>query len=323
MSESTIFDDVFRSNLEKAPHMIIPVINEVFQTDYRIDESIEQGRNELLDDGKKRITDSLLKIRNRCYHMECESNPDRSITIRMIEYDFMAALDAAEKIHDHSIRIRFPRSCVLYLRHEKSTPDNLTVQLLLPDDQIVQYKIPVVKVQSYSADVIFQKQLYFFIPYYILRYEKQLKAKEKNPDIRFRILMDISSLRQRIQEAESSYRYPAEFSYLTDYIGTIADYILKDDPEVRKGVHEIMRGKILTTRTDLIIQDAVNAAIEKNTAEVTAEVTAKVRKNTIYEMVSIGDLTLEAASRYLEMDPGQVLKEMKAEGYPTDTVRTQ
>lgn len=41
-NNSTIFDDVFRTMLERMPSLIIPVINEVFHTSYSEDEKIEQ-----------------------------------------------------------------------------------------------------------------------------------------------------------------------------------------------------------------------------------------------------------------------------------------
>ena len=46
MANSTIFDDVFRTMLEKMPQLIIPLINEVFGTDYPGDIPIVQRRNE-------------------------------------------------------------------------------------------------------------------------------------------------------------------------------------------------------------------------------------------------------------------------------------
>lgn len=46
MANSTIFDDVFRTMLEKMPQLIIPLINEVFGTDYPGDIHIVQKRNE-------------------------------------------------------------------------------------------------------------------------------------------------------------------------------------------------------------------------------------------------------------------------------------
>ena len=35
MESSTIFDDVFRTMLEKMPQLAVPLINEVFGTSYR------------------------------------------------------------------------------------------------------------------------------------------------------------------------------------------------------------------------------------------------------------------------------------------------
>lgn len=38
MENNTIFDDVFRTMLEKMPQLVIPVINEVFHTSYSKEE---------------------------------------------------------------------------------------------------------------------------------------------------------------------------------------------------------------------------------------------------------------------------------------------
>ena len=46
MADNTIFDDVFRTMLEKMPVLIIPVINEVFHTSYTKKDEIVQYRNE-------------------------------------------------------------------------------------------------------------------------------------------------------------------------------------------------------------------------------------------------------------------------------------
>ena len=39
-STNTIFDDVFRTIVEKMPRLVIPLINEVFGTDYSVDEKV-------------------------------------------------------------------------------------------------------------------------------------------------------------------------------------------------------------------------------------------------------------------------------------------
>ena len=42
VSNNTIFDDVFRTMIEKMPELVIPLINEVFVTDYPADIPIIQ-----------------------------------------------------------------------------------------------------------------------------------------------------------------------------------------------------------------------------------------------------------------------------------------
>lgn len=58
---STVFDDVYRTTVQKMPALMIPLINEVFHTDYPEDIAKAQLRNEHLEIQKKLITDSILK----------------------------------------------------------------------------------------------------------------------------------------------------------------------------------------------------------------------------------------------------------------------
>lgn len=46
MTNNTIFDDVFRTMVEKMTYLVVPLINEVFHTAYPEDVKIVQLRNE-------------------------------------------------------------------------------------------------------------------------------------------------------------------------------------------------------------------------------------------------------------------------------------
>ena len=102
------------------------------------------------------------------YHIECESNPKTGMEIRMIEYDFHIVLSKMERYEDKAV-LRFPESAVLFLRHNANTPDKLTVKLVMADGSEVDYKVPIVKVQKYTKEEIFDKNLLFF--YTVLRDE--------------------------------------------------------------------------------------------------------------------------------------------------------
>ena len=56
---STIFDDVFRTIAQKMPQLLIPLINEVFHTNYSEDTDFEQLRNEHYEKYGKIITESV------------------------------------------------------------------------------------------------------------------------------------------------------------------------------------------------------------------------------------------------------------------------
>ncbi len=84
MANNTIFDDVFRTMLEKMPELIIPLINEVFGTAYPADIPIEQQRNEHHTKTGEKITDSRLKIADKVYHIECQSTSDAEMVILLL-----------------------------------------------------------------------------------------------------------------------------------------------------------------------------------------------------------------------------------------------
>lgn len=177
--DGTIYDDVFRTMIDKLPHLVIPLVNEVFSRRYSDSETVTALQNEHMEvmDGKV-ITDSYLKIADRYYHMECQSSPDGTMAIRMMEYDFLIALKHVRK-KGYEYTMEYPESCVLYLRHTDRTPDFLTVHIKLPGGVQADYQIPVIKVNQYKMEYIFEKRLLFLLPYYIMRYEKELSAIEQ------------------------------------------------------------------------------------------------------------------------------------------------
>lgn len=67
MTNNTIFDDVFRTMMEKMTYLIVPLINEVFHTSYPENVKIVHLRNEhQLEDGEL-ITDAQLSFLRRIY----------------------------------------------------------------------------------------------------------------------------------------------------------------------------------------------------------------------------------------------------------------
>lgn len=257
---NTIYDDVFRTMVDKMPKLLIPVINEVFHTQYSQDEEIIFLKNENYSTDGKVITDTCMVICNHMYHIECQSSPDSHMEIRMIEYDFLVALNNAKKVADEYV-MELPRSATLYLRHTEKTPDFLKVTLLIPDArntervQKVTYETPVVKVQKYTKEEIFKKDLIAFLPYYIMRYEKQLPAINRDTERLCALLKEYEDIRDALSRGLKADKDSALFIDLVKLILRISDYFLESEEAVKKGVADVMGGKVLQLESERLLAE--------------------------------------------------------------------
>lgn len=298
-SFNTIFDDVFRTIAQKMPFLLIPLINEAFHTTYTEDQEFEQLRNEHYEKFGKIITDSIIRIGGRLYHIECQSQKDGDMALRMVEYDFAIALEHSSKMKDDIIEIHFPESCVLYIRNHRDMPSYHKARVRFADGQTVTYQVPVIMAQNYTVNKIFEKRLLALLPYHILRYEHFLKSKRMNPKKLGRLLDDYQQICQnllQIQETEEKVQLSIN---LVDLINQIADYVIPKENPVRERIGEVMGGKVL--------QLASERLIEKGRME------GKVKE--LCSMVQDGDISLECAAKRIKVTVPELKKQMLENGY--------
>lgn len=277
MTNNTIFDDVFRTMVEKMTYLVVPLINEVFHTAYPEDVKIVQLRNEhQLEDGEI-ITDSCLRIGDMLYHIECQSLDDETMAVRMVEYDFAIALEHRKKV-DGRYCVEFPRSCVLYLRSGKRTPDFLEVELILPDSQMCVYWVPTVKVEHYTKDSIFEKKLLMLLPFYIMRYEKSADIIEKDSEKLQRLLSEYEDIRNKLGKEISISGRSELYTDLNRLIIRISDYVFRNKEKVRKGVGEVMGGKVLQLESERLREEGMAIGKAEGKAEGEARLSALINR---------------------------------------------
>ena len=246
---NTIFDDVFRTMIEKMPYLAVPLSNEVFHTSYPEDVKITQLRNEHQQKDGEIITDSCLLIGKKMYHIECQSTDDTTMAIRMIEYDFAIAVENAEK-QGRRYRIEFPRSCVLFLRSSGNTPDYLEADVIFPDGKTHVYSIPAIKMADYTKDHIFEKNLLMLLPFYIMRYEKKKHDMRKNLELLQILLDEYDEIRINLEKELTETGKAELYTNLTKLIVKIADHIFEKEEDIRKGIGDVMGGKVLELESE-------------------------------------------------------------------------
>lgn len=234
------FDRTFRTMAEKMPELLIPLINEVFGTDYPLDEEVVQLRNEHQKDKDSITTDSFIRIRNTMYHIECQSVNDNTMAIRMFEYDAMIAIENAVAKEKGIFKIFMPKSCVLYVRANETTPKDHRVIVVFPDGNEHTYQIPCIRCDEYSVEEIFTKKLLFFLPYYMARYQNLKAADNRKIQLLLDEVQDISDRLSAVAEDDQKKRLVMD---LTKLIVQLSDYIFEKETTIKEGVENIMLNK--------------------------------------------------------------------------------
>ena len=258
---STPYDDVFRTLLADCSSLIIPVINEAFGEHYSEDEAVEPEPNEHFlnrQDGEQeeRVTDSCFWILKKRYHVECQSTLDNTMIVRMFEYDSQIAL-THHQLEDQVLTVRFPESAVMYLRHSSKTADEMRIRILTRGGE-VSYGIPVMKVQNYSLDEIFEKRLLFLLPFYLFRYEKQFREMDSSEQKLEPLKNDYERIRQHLIGLEEAGQLTSYSKVLiVDMIYKVMENLAVRYPIVQKGVRAVMGGKVLDHEAKRIKQSGV------------------------------------------------------------------
>ena len=263
---STPYDDVFRTMLNDCSRFILPLLNEVFGENYDGTETIVfandyhfQNKQDGAED--KIITDASFKVIKgdieKKYHLECQSTIDNSMVLRFFEYDSQIALDDAtiEKIvgddggkkSDGVLTVTFPHSAVLYLRSNKNTGDVMTIRFVTPGGE-VKYDIPIIKMQTYTLEDIWEKEIYLLIPFYIFTHEANFPKYNEDENLLQGLVNEFKEICIKMEElTQQGKMSELERRIIIELSKKVIDNIARKYEKIRKGVDGIMGGKVIET----------------------------------------------------------------------------
>ena len=215
----------------------------------------------------RKESDCVLEIKGKRYHLECQSTRDGQILIRMVEYGTRIALEHAMfDSYGARLILELPRSALIYLRggiqknngkgSNKRKAEKLTSGrvCLRVDGQELEFEIPTLNIQAYTLDEIFEKKLYMLIPFYFLRFEKDLKRADALNDtigemerLACRIASEVS--KRSISEQEGNIIFANS--------RLIIRHVMRFfNPKDRERMERTMGGRILTFNFDFDQEEA-------------------------------------------------------------------
>ena len=251
-SSSTPYDDVFKTLLNDLPNCLIPLVNEMFDLNYTGNEYVDHSNNELhsivIANKFKRVVDSSFYIVSendkKHFHIECQSNKDNSMLIRMYEYSTQLAIKD-HHTDSYALQVNLPKSGILYLRSDDTIPEKMNI-VLNAQDSSLNYEIDVLKIKDYDIETIFNKQLYFLIPFYIFRYDDDIeninKDQYKLSLLKSNFTKLIKLLNNKLEQGNIN-----QLTYITlvEMMKIIVESYTKKYNKVNKEVLDVMGGNVL------------------------------------------------------------------------------
>ncbi|MCD7751335.1 MAG: hypothetical protein LUI10_06290 [Lachnospiraceae bacterium] len=257
----TPYDDVLRTLLNDCRQLVIQLVNEVFGENYTGEEEVVFSPNEHFlnqqDGGEdKRITDttfSIIGTKIGKYLLECQTNPDSSMLVRIFEYSTQVALDES-KISGDTLEVVIPNCAILFLRSTRNTPEQMHIRFQFREEYFT-YDIPVIKMQQYTLEDLLRKNLLFLLPFYIFTYDRKLQ--EYNTDegklsaLKTEYQMIMTHLNNLEYHEQLSTYYKKTIVEMTE---KVVDNLTAGYANIRKEVRTVMGGKILEYEAKTILR---------------------------------------------------------------------
>ncbi len=190
--------------------------------------------------------------------------------------------------------VTFPNTAVLYLRTYKKTPNKMKYVIATPGG-IVQYNIPIIKMQDYSLDTIFEKRLFMLIPFYIFSHENRFSEYNRNEQKLKELKAEYQVILEKLDELEQQGVIGAfDKRTIIELSGDVIKEIAQRYKNVQKGIGDMMRGALIETEARTILNQGKSQGI------------SETKKKTAMKMLKRGKLTTEEIAEDLELSIEEV-----------------
>ena len=178
---------------------------------------------------------------------------------------------------EETLTVTFPNTAVLYLRAYKKTPDKMKYVIVTPGGT-VQYDIPIMKVQKYSLDDIFEKRLLMLIPFYIFSHENNFSEYNSNGQKLEKLKAEYQAILERLDKLEQQGVIGAfDKRTIIELSGDVIKEIAQKYENVQKGIGDMMSGALIETSARKLKNEAEN----------------ETKRNTALRMLKRGKMTIE------------------------------
>ncbi len=125
--------------------------------------------------------------------------------------------------------------------------------------------VPILKLKNYSCDEIFEKELYFLVPFYLFNFESEFdKIEAGSQDYLDSFKARYREIYERLGERRESGKINAVTHHRIIALSrNIIDALTRNRDVVREEAEKIMLGEVLVTETDLLLEEGRKEGIKE------------------------------------------------------------
>ncbi len=169
----------------------------------------------------------------------------------------------------------------------------------------VQYDIPIMKVQTYSLDDLFEKRLLMLIPFYIFSHESNFPEYNSNEQKLKELKAEYQVILERLDALERQSVIGAfDKRTIIELSGDVIREIAKKYDNVQKGVGDMMSGALIETEARTILNQGISQGISQGIKQGINE----TRKKTALVMLQDGKLSIEQIAKYTDLEIAEVVQ---------------
>lgn len=225
--------------------------------------------------------------------------------VRIFEYATKIASEERNEKNLEELTVTFPHSAVIYLRHTNTTPDEMNIRIVVPTGEL-SYKVPVMKVQKYDVEQIFEKDLLFVIPFHIFAYKNEFKKYETDEN-KFEDFLKVyktifHKLDKMMEEGKIKKFFVMTIKNATE---KVLEKIAKNHKKILEGVQEVMRGQFIESPE----RTAYYEGVEQGRSEKDGEIEKKDKQITLQaERITLQAEQLSEKDRQIKFQAEQNAK---------------
>jgi len=175
-----IYDKIFKRILTLSNVAVINFINGIFDKKFPKNSKLTYNWTENIKNSlEKTIADTIITVNDtEKFHAEVQINSDdNTMALRVFDYGYQDALKY-KKTEGNRIILEFPQSKVIFLEHNKNTPDTVILELNFKNQGTFDYKVPTVKFLDYSIDDLNKQHLVILLPLYLLKLRREIEKEQ-------------------------------------------------------------------------------------------------------------------------------------------------